>query len=133
MNQSGKIILIVFALLVLTVVGFKYKQFFLDKDYSFQTQVSCDPKTESCFKVICDGESATSTGECDTSSGVMFTDGSPYKYIELPETDVPSCLEGNTCPDFFCPADNPDCVTTYCSEDVLEDGEECVATTTPES
>lgn len=120
MNKTGKIILIALLLLVVILSGFKYKQFFLDKNFLFTTQVSCDPTTESCFQVVCGDEG------CEPSA-FMFSDGTPYKYVDLPGYRVPECLEANTCPDFFCPVDDEECVTTYCSEDVIEEGEECIA------
>lgn len=130
MDRGGKLILILIVVPILSIVGFKYKQFFLDKDFLYTTYVSCDPATESCFKVICEGESATSSGECDSSSGVIFSDGSPYKKIELSASKAPNCLlDEMTCPTFTCPKDDPTCTTTYCSDDTLEEGEECVPTT----
>ena len=120
MDRAGKILLIVVFVVVACVIAFKYKQFYLDKDFSFSTLVSCDPATEHCFKAACDGA-------CDTWSGTIFSDGSPYKYVTRPARDVPKCLTDTTCPNFICPADSKSCVVTYCSEDVLQEGEECVA------
>jgi hypothetical protein len=121
MDKKGKIILISTFVIIFAVFGFKYKQFFLDKDFLFMAQVNCDPATEQCFRVICDGE-------CDNSSKFIFNDGSPYKYIELPARNVPQCLVETTCPDFEC-KESDDCSITYCSEETLEDGEECISTT----
>lgn len=122
MNKSGKIVLVVIILSILVVVGFKYKQFFLDKDFSVIVHASCDPATESCFRIACDGE-------CEESS-VIFSDGSPYKKIELPHSKAPMCITTDmTCLDFSCSADDTDCTTTYCADDTLEEGEECVIAT----
>jgi hypothetical protein len=120
MDKKGKFILISIIIIIFAVVGFKYKQFFLDRDFLFLTQVNCDPKTEQCFRVICDGE-------CDTSSKLLFMDGSPYKYVELPAYKAPQCLVETKCPDFSCKENDQTCTTTYCSDDTLSDEEECIA------
>jgi hypothetical protein len=122
MDKKSKIILISVFIIISAVVSFKYKQFFLDRDFLFLTQVNCNPATEQCFRVICNGP-------CDTSSQIMFMGGSPYKYIELPRYKAPQCLEEVTCPDFVC-KETDKCSITYCSADTLGDGEECIASTT---
>jgi hypothetical protein len=121
MDKKGKLILIIAGICILCVVGFKYKQFFADRDFLFLTGVNCDPTTESCFRAICDGP-------CDTSSSIMFTDGSPYKYVELPRYNAPQCLEEATCPNFEC-KESDKCSLVYCSDETLSDGEECVPST----
>jgi hypothetical protein len=123
MDKKGKILLVIIIVLIFGVVGFKYKQFFADRNFQFIAQVNCDPATESCFRVICDGE-------CDTSSGLLYMDGTPYKYVEMPGFEVPQCLPKTDCKDFTCPAKSETCITTLCSDETLGDGEECITTAT---
>lgn len=117
MDKNGKIILVIIVILLIAVTGFKYVQFFVNRDFTFVTLVSCDPAIEKCFRISCE--------DC-VLPGVAFSDGSPYKYIELPASHVPQCLEDVTCSDFQCPESDAECITTYCSEDILEEGEECI-------
>jgi hypothetical protein len=122
MDKKSKIVLIGVFIIIFAVIGFKYKQFFLDQDFTFITRVSCSPTTEHCFRTTCDGE-------CDISSNIIFMDGSPYKRVSLPRYNAPQCLEETTCPNFKC-KESDKCSITYCSSETLEDGEECVISTT---
>lgn len=115
MNRSGKIITVI-ALLVIGVTVYKYKQFFLDKDFLITALVVCNPSTEVCFQL----------SEPDTSSSILFSDGAPYKYITLPASQAPQCILDSMCTDFACTDGDTACKTTYCAEDTLSEGEECV-------
>lgn len=118
MDRANKIFLIFLALVIISVIGFKYQQFFLNRNYTLLAEISCDPTTESCFKVICDGE-------CEASA-IVNSDGSPYKKVSILAAHAPACLEEENCTDFTCPVGDDTCSITYCSEDNLEEGEECV-------
>lgn len=103
---------------VSAVIGFKYKQFFLDKDFVLIANIPCDPAIESCFRVICDGE-------CDDSMHIVNSDGSPYKKVTMHASYAPECLESENCTDFTCPAEDETCTIDTCSEETIEEGEEC--------
>ena len=124
MNKTNAYLLTIVALCTCVVIGFKYDQFFLHKDYTFRTEVNCDPATEKCFRTVCDGE-------CEKSAQI-FSDGSPYKYVEMPASHAPACLEEETCLDFTCPTGDTTCTTKYCTDDALGEGEACATTTANE-
>ena len=140
MDRNSKYFLGFVALVIVLLVGYKFKQFIIDKDFTLIANIPCDTKTESCFKVTCDPV----TG-CDASSGIVNADGSPYKKVTLPYSKAPNCLIEEDCTSFSCEANDPGdpaCKVTTCVDGATEDnggpadGEECIpvggeATTTP--
>jgi len=122
MEKSTKIILAIIGITILIVVGIKYVQFYVNKDFTFQTQVDCDPAVESCFQVLEDNQ--------DPETGIIYYDGSPYKYVEMPAALAPTCLEETTCPEFTCESVGEECATYYCDvndeESYDPEWEECV-------
>ena len=117
MDKKTKALLWSLVAVIVILVAFKYFEFYINKDYTFITQVDCDPATESCFQIICEEEG------CDDSSGIIYYDGSPYKYVEMPASLAPMCLEDTTCPEFTCDQVGEGCETYYCSEENIEDPE----------
>jgi hypothetical protein len=96
---------------VLAIIGYRYYQYVIERDFIVVANVSCDPAAESCFVADCDPEDS----ECDAS---------PYKKIELVSAEAPHCIEEHTCEDFSCTSDS--CSVTECSEDTVEEGETCL-------
>jgi len=128
MDRNSKYFLGFVALVIVLLVGYKFKQFIIDKDFTLIANIPCDPATESCFRVVCDPEG------CDDSSGIVNSDGSPYKKITLPYSKAPNCLIEENCTPVeasqICVAGDTTCIIDTCSEDTLEDGEECVPAAT---
>jgi hypothetical protein len=98
---------------VVLVIVFKYEQFFVYKDYELYVNVNCDPSSEECFAVDC----SIDDPECDQT---------PYKKVALMANSAPACLLNRTCLDFQCSEVGERCVTNYCSEDSIEEGEKCI-------
>lgn len=122
MEKSTKIILGIVGIAIIVVVVVKYYQFYIYKDYTFLTQVNCDPAVEACFQLLADNQ--------DPETGIIFYDGSPYKYVEMPAAVAPVCLEEVTCLDFTCDQVDGECETYYCDANDEEsydpEWEECV-------
>jgi hypothetical protein len=122
MEKSTKVILSVVGIIIFTVMVVKYLQFYVYQDYTFLTQVNCDPAIEACFQVLEENQ--------DPETGIVFYDGSPYKYVEMPASVAPVCLEEMTCMDFTCDQVGEECATYYCDvndeESLDPEWEECV-------
>ncbi|MDD5152655.1 MAG: hypothetical protein PHS95_01475 [Candidatus Pacebacteria bacterium] len=139
MDRNSKYFLSFVGLVIVLLVGYKFKQFIIDKDFTLVANIPCDPATESCFRQDCEttcAEGDIECTECDTESGIVNADGSPYKKIELPYAKAPNCLiEENCTPDEasqICVAGDETCIITTCEPYVdeanpgnVEDGEVC--------
>ena len=111
------IVLILF--LLVTVVGYRFYQYKILRNFLLEVNTVCNPEVEECFVMDCvEGEL-----DCDTS---------PYKKVEILAHDAPVCLEEHMCESFSCPSYSNQCVVVYCSEETLLDGEICTKTTLPE-
>jgi hypothetical protein len=106
------VILPLFAVLILTVVGFRYNEYVIHRNFVMDVNAPCDPSTEACF-----------TSSCSPAEDLGCPVG-PYKKIEINNADAPRCLENHQCTHFACDG-IASCTTTYCSSDVLADGESC--------
>ena len=111
--------LILLIIAVVVVVGYRFEQYYIARDYVVNVFTECDSTTHSCF--IAD----------QATADPAFQTG-PYEKVTITAHDVPSCLEEHTCTNFSCDGIQS-CTITYCSSDVLEDGESCttIPTTTP--
>lgn len=94
MDKKSKTLLWILLLAVIIIVGYKYQQFYLSKNYTFITTINCDPAVETCFQVTEENR--------DYETAIIHYDGSPYKYAEMDGDAAPACLEETTCPDFTC-------------------------------
>jgi hypothetical protein len=123
MDKHSKILLWVLVFVTVATVGYKYVQFYINKDYTFLTQVDCDPETEMCFQLLEENQ--------DTETRIIYYDGSPYKYVEMPAAIAPQCLEETTCPEFTCADVDGECETYYCDPEDEEsfdpEWEECIS------
>jgi hypothetical protein len=111
--KNGSALIIVVFLILLTAASFwKYKVYVLERDFTIDSQVSCDVETESCFVQICEDD------DCEIE---------PYKKISINAGDLPICDEYSEedCPEPVCPADSQNCMVSFCTSENLEEGEEC--------
>ncbi len=105
---SKKYFLILVAISFLIIVGYRYKQYIIDKNFIIETISSCDKNTENCFN------------PSEEISDV------PYKKIRIVAKFTPNCLEEHTCEVFSCSMVKGFCEVTYCSKDTVAEGESCV-------
>lgn len=107
---------IVFVLFVAGIVGYRYYDYVYNQDFLIDVTTACNPAQEQCFISNCSPEDDLS---CP---------GGPYKKVELLAREAPLCLLDHSCVNFACGSD-ANCSITYCSTDLLEDGESCSAIT----
>ena len=100
------------AFFVLFVYASNFVRYFALKNYDLYTFTSCNPDVHSCFVT-----------DPDFTGFVFYV--APYAKVEIPASIAPACLDEHTCENFSCDGRGEGCVITYCSEDVLEEGEIC--------
>ena len=115
--QSPISFLLLVAVLVFSVVGFRYYEYVVNRNFIINVYTACNPSTEQCF-----------VSDCSPEDDLSCPNG-PYKKIEIRDADAPQCLEEHTCTNFIC-GDIASCTATYCSEENLEEGESCAGTST---
>ena len=113
MKITTKYFLIFILCVGIIIVGYRYKQYVIDKDFILDVNVECNPSVEKCFVVDCD----SSDPACDSA---------PYKKVEIKYVYALLCLEEHDCQDFSCMGiENNYCVIKYCSDSTLSGGEKC--------
>ncbi len=115
MDLRSKIVIVLFFVLLVAAAIWKYQVYFVERDYLIYNQIACDPTEESCFAYLCEEDDE----ECDDT---------PYKKIEKYASNIAVCDEyaREDCPELTCEESEFGCIVTACSEDTLEDGEQCV-------
>jgi len=100
------------ALLITVAIGvYAYFKIVEQKDYLTMVYPWCDTTIESCF-AYCEEE------ECEEVE--------PYKKV-LIETDRLALCIDEDCEALMCEPGDPGCITYHCAEDMLEEGEYCLA------
>lgn len=100
------------ALIIVSVVGYRYQQYVFERNFTLQVNGPCDPATNTCFISDCSPEVDPA---CDTT---------PYEKILVTANEAPACLEEHTCTDFSCEG-KTGCEIAYCDADSVEGGEQC--------
>lgn len=116
MNKGTKLFILSIVFVILIIIGYRYNQFYSEKQFTLHIDSSCNPTSQSCFQITC-------------TSGDIACDPSPYEKVDILDKNAPTCLEEHSCTNFSCNGIS-DCAITYCSTDTLEAGENC--TTTPQ-
>lgn len=109
MNKIDKkeyLFLIIFFLVIFCVSIYRYYDYFVNGNFLIYVATSCNPLIEDCF-VYEEDENIK-----------------PYKKITILAKNSPECLIEHNCPSFECKTN--DCITTYCSEENIEEGETCI-------
>jgi hypothetical protein len=118
MDKAQKYWLLFFIFAVLVVAGYRYQQYILQENFLLEVNTTCDPAVDSCFVVDCSPEEDP------------FCDTTPYKKIEIKTYEAPECLQEHICENFSCTGKET-CTETFCSDEVLEDGESCTVKEEP--
>jgi hypothetical protein len=105
--------LIFISIIVLFIVGFRYYQYIVNRNFFLSVNTECNPTKEKCFVSDCLPEKDK---ECDTS---------PYKKIKILARESPVCLEEHSCKNFSCADNSKQCFIYQCSDSTLEEGEKC--------
>ena len=115
MDRKSKILILIFALVIVSTFLWKYHTILQKHDFIIDTHIACDSSVNVCFTTVCDVES----GE-DCTDAV-------YAKLQKRAIDIPLCDKfKDNCPELTCAIGEPDCSITYCSDESLDDGESCV-------
>ena len=109
MSKKTKILYIILIIIIFVVSVLTFYDFFIKHNYLISYQVSCNPKTESCFMVECDQE----TGEgCDLNKPQNY-----YKLVERKAYKIINCSkEDLEC--LLCQINENNCKITLCDPDI---------------
>jgi hypothetical protein len=118
MSKLSKTFFVLIVLVLLGVTGHRYYEYVYQKNFLLDVNTTCDPKINNCFIFNCE-----SGPDCSNM---------PYKKIEIIAKDAPKCLEEHTCENFSC-GGIENCSVTYCSDNILSDGELCTKINTNEN
>jgi len=113
MKFSCSAFFLVCVLLLAVSASASYYRFMVVGDYIVEYEGECDPATETCF-VGCEDE------ECQEVYYYSHVQKHAVNAYEQCGPDISECEEANVC----LPEDTA-CSITYCSEDVLHEGETC--------
>lgn len=98
-------------LVIVVIVGFRYYQYVIERNFTVLANISCDPTSEVCFVSDCSPEDVG----CDLT---------PYKKVSIRASDAPKCIEEHNCEAFSCDGIST-CMITYCNDSTIEEGEVC--------
>ena len=114
-NRNKSLAFLIFLIIaVFAIVGYRFQNYYITRDYVLNVFTPCDPTAHSCF--------AADESIADPS----FQTG-PCEKVEIIAHYVPPCLEEHTCKDFSCEGITS-CKISYCSNDLLDVGESCITT-----
>lgn len=108
-----KAINLFFIILIALAVILRFYTYFVSEEFLVSAYIPCDPSIHSCFIVN------------DPEFIVFDYQTSPYKKIEANSDLLPECVFEHNCISFNRES-QPEYEITYCSDDVLEDGEVCL-------
>jgi hypothetical protein len=113
MTKKTKILYFFTLIIVFFVVVITFYKIFILHDYLISYEVSCDPKIESCFVVVCDEE----TGEgCDIDDSEKY-----YKLVEKKAFNAVKCSsDDSNC--LSCQEGETDCIAIFCDPSTEEAG-----------
>ncbi len=119
MLRGPRAFLFAVVILMLAIVGFRYEQYVIERNFDVIANTVCDPQIEECFVLDCDPDTDE---ECDVT---------PYKKVAIIANQAPQCLFEHSCEEFSCDG-RASCEITYCTEEALEEGELCSVRVEPE-
>lgn len=125
-----------FLAMTLSISATFYRIFFAN-DYLISYRASCDPKISSCFaRQVCDTEDGVCSGGDEAVKIEYYTlkqrgaddiSRACFLGVSTGENIDPYCI------DPACSADERVCSETFCSPDVVPDGESCLGPEDPPS
>ena len=112
-RKAGSLIFLIFlAGFVFLIALHNYERYYVSKDYPVSVFTACDTSKNSCFMI-------------DPELAFFSIQEGPYEKVEINASVAPACLDEHACERFSCEGIGGGCKITYCSEDVIEDGEFC--------
>ncbi len=120
MDKKSKILLWVFALLIVASVGVTFWRIMIKKDYVVEAQVDCDPYEKNCFVWECDPESTVEGEAClgDPESDIWYFNVTRRNASVIPLCDPET---DENCDPWTCEDGEKDCEQVFCDETNMED------------
>jgi hypothetical protein len=113
MDRKTKILLGIFALIIVLVTMLVYFRFYIERNYIISSEVDCDPDLEACFVRTCEED-------CEVPGEVTY-----YKLRSVNASQLPLCdPHEEECPDILC-QETASCHETLCSPDTVPEEEFC--------
>lgn len=112
-KKSWLLVIAATALIVVSLLV-AFLRFFILRDYTIQSQIECDPYTESCFVYVCDPAAEECTGD-------PVQDTFYYKLLNREAYNIPLC-DPNTegCNPLICSENENGCYVTFCDPNLPE-------------
>jgi hypothetical protein len=116
----------VFFVVIFLSIGATYYRIFIARDYAVMLETVCDPISSACFaRDICE----TEDGIC--GEGDIPVETTYYKVVERKAYAFPNecafgSLDAPECADLSCRVGDMDCTETFCTDEVVLEGETCV-------
>lgn len=107
-----KIIYLVLAILFLATAVYRFIDYRINKNFFIYSAIPCNPAVHSCFLELCEDDV-----ECEQV---------PYSKIEISAKVAPTCILENSCEELSC-NDVQNCEIIYCTDESLEDYEDCTS------
>ena len=98
-------IYILLGILFISSVAYRYLEYTQEKNFIVFAQLPCNSLIENCFVV---------------------EDSATFKKVSVSAKDAPHCVYEGDCENFSCDSMS-ECQITYCSNEILLDGESCVS------
>jgi hypothetical protein len=118
MDKKSKILIVVFALLILGSVGATYYRIFVKRDYIISAQTDCDPLEENCYVWECDPNATDESEKCtgDPEKDIWY-----YKIINRKAYNIPLCdPNSEECEALTCSEGEDDCEMKNCDPEADE-------------
>ncbi len=117
MNTGSTILAALFCITVAGAGAWQYHKLLVQQDFIVYDVIPCNPLEGSCFVYLCE-------------EGDEDCDDTPYAKIEKHASDIAVCVptSNEPCPALTCGPNDSMCEITMCSEENLEEGEECTVT-----
>jgi len=129
MDKKSKILLSVFAFIILVSVGVTYFRIMVKRDYVVEAQTDCDPYEKNCFVWACD---PASTVEGEACTGDVESDTWYFQVARRNASRIPLCdpETDENCDPWTCEENEKDCEAVFCDETNME-GQYAVACVDP--
>lgn len=119
MDKKSKIILSIFAFIILVSVGVTYFRIMVKRDYVVEAQTDCDPYENQCFVWECDPQS---TVEGEACTGDPESDTWYFQVAKRNARNIPLCNPetDENCNPWTCSENEKDCEAVFCNETNME-------------
>lgn len=120
MDKKSRVLLWVFALLIVASVGVTFWRIMIKKDYVIEAQVDCDPYENECFVWECD---PASTVEGEACTGDAESDTWYFNVVRRNASKIPLCdpETDESCDPWTCGENEKDCEAVFCDETNMEE------------